>query len=85
MDTLAGLGFSPTEWVDIGDFFDTKIRMLSQHQSQVKWLKDHDNIDVIEFVTTAARYRGIQAGVQYAEGFVRVLQWPRASAERLLP
>jgi len=85
MDSLAGIGFLPTEWVDISDHFDAKIKMLSQHQSQVKWLKDHDNIDIIEFVTTAARYRGIQVGTQYAEGFVRVNQWPRASAQRLLP
>lgn len=85
MDTPAGLGFLPTEWVDISEFFETKMKMLSQHQSQVKWLKDHDNIDILEFVTTAARYRGIQVGVQYAEGFIRVEQWPRASAQRLLP
>ena len=85
MDTLAGIGFLPTEWVDISDCFETKIEMLSQHQSQVKWLKDHDNIDIIEFVTVAARYRGIQAGVKYAEGFRRVYQWPRVSPERLLP
>ena len=85
MDTPTGMGFLPTEWVDITETMETKKEMLLQHQSQLKWLKDHDDIDVVETMTAAARYRGLQVGVGYAEGFRQVLQWPRGTVKRLLP
>ena len=85
MEPLAGVDFLPTEFVDISAHFETKRRMLECHQSQLAWLKDHDGIDIVEFMTTVARFRGIQAGVRYAEGFRRVSTWPRGSASRLLP
>lgn len=85
MEPLAGVGFVPTDYVDISAHMELKCRMLECHQSQLKWLKDHDGIDILEFMTTVARFRGIQAGVKYAEGYRRVLTWPRATAARLLP
>jgi len=85
MDTLAGLGFNPEEFVDISGTFEIKREMLSQHQSQLKWLKEHDNIDILEFMTVAARFRGIQAGVTYAEAFVKLQAWPRGLTQRVLP
>jgi len=84
MDTLAGLNFQPTEYVDISDVIDKKLEALNQHQSQVKWLKHHDNIDILEFVKSIARFRGIQSGVEYAEGFTRQMSWPRVQARELL-
>jgi len=85
MEPLAGVEFIPTEYVDISPYFDVKRRMLECHQSQLKWLKDHDGIDIVEFMTTVSRFRGIQAGVKYAEGYRRVNTWPRGTAQRLLP
>lgn len=85
METLAGVDFIPTELVDVSAHFETKKRMLECHQSQLKWLKDHDGIDIVEFMATVTRFRGIQAGVRYAEGFRRVLTWPRGTPRRLLP
>lgn len=84
-DTLAGTGFEPEEYVDVTAFMDTKRRMLAQHQSQLIWLKEHDGIDVIEFMEALARVRGLQAGVRHAEGFRRVRTWPRMTPSRLLP
>jgi LmbE family N-acetylglucosaminyl deacetylase len=85
MDNLAGMGFLPTMYVDISDELELKLEMLECHESQLKWMRDHDNIDFAEFVRTCSRFRGIQCGVQYAEGFREELVWPKAIAKRLLP
>ncbi len=85
MDTLAGLNFIPTEFVDISNEIDLKLEMLECHVSQLKWMRDHDNIDFAEFVKTCSRFRGIQASVQYAEAFCQELVWPKVVTKRLLP
>jgi LmbE family N-acetylglucosaminyl deacetylase len=85
MDTLAGVNFHPSEYVDITTTFDTKKKMLSSHVSQIKWLKDHDNIDIIDFIEVCAKYRGYQAGITYAEGFQAAPYWLRIKPARLLP
>ncbi len=85
MDTVAGLGFVPTEYVDISGVIDLKASMLEAHQSQLVWLRDHDGVDIVEEMKTAARYRGQQCGVRYAEGFVQCLTWLRGTTRRLLP
>ena len=86
MDSLAGVGFVPEEYVDITATFDTKARALAEHASQVgDWLKDQYDITMHEMVEVGARYRGIQAGVRYAEGFIRAKAWPRGVAGTLLP
>ena len=85
MDTLAGVNFTPTEYVDISDTIETKIEMLECHVSQMKWMRDHDNIDFAEFVRTCARFRGLQSGCAYAEAFTPCLAWPRLTTKRMLP
>jgi LmbE family N-acetylglucosaminyl deacetylase len=85
MDTVFGIGFAPTEYVDVSDVIDVKSAMLEAHQSQVSWLRDHDGIDVVEQMRTSTRYRGMQCGVDYAEGFVPCLTWLRGTTRRLLP
>ena len=66
MDTLAGVGFEPTEYVDISEEIDLKIRMLCCHESQIVWMRDHDGIDFADMVRTCSRYRGYQCGADYA-------------------
>jgi LmbE family N-acetylglucosaminyl deacetylase len=85
MDTPAGKGFVPTEYVDITETFEIKQRMLACHQSQVVWLRDHDNIDFLAFTEDHVRARGLQCGVRYAEAFRQADIWPRTPARRLLP
>ncbi len=85
MDTLAGVNFMPTEYVDISDTIDLKLEMLECHVSQMKWMRDHDNIDFAEFVKTCARFRGLQCGVQYAEAFTKCYAWPKLVPTSLLP
>lgn len=85
MDHLAGIDFHPTEYVDITDTMDIKLQMLEMHVSQMKWMRDHDNIDFAEFVTTCARFRGLQSGVKYAECFTQCQAWPKLTTKRMLP
>jgi LmbE family N-acetylglucosaminyl deacetylase len=85
MDTLMGLGFQPSEYVDVSDVIDTKAAMLAAHETQLTWLRDHDGVDVVEQMKAATRFRGLQCGVQYAEGFTPCLTWLRGTTRRLLP
>jgi len=85
MDTLAGLGFQPTEYVDISGVIETKLASLAAHTSQVEWLRDHDGVDVLEQTRIVSAFRGFQAGTTYAEGFIPSLRWLRPRTRRLLP
>lgn len=85
MDTLTGLHFQPTEYVDITPYMPTKLEMLSKHQSQLVWLKDHDNYDAVDALETMAKFRGYQCGVKYAEGFIRYRVWGRNQPGYFLP
>ena len=85
MDNSALLNCEPTEYVDISDEIEMKLKMLSCHESQIVWLKDHDDTDILEATTALARLRGLQCGVKYAEGF-RVLNTDhRMTTKRMLP
>ena len=84
-DTVTGLGFSPSEYVDISNFLDIKLAALEAHRSQVIWMREHDSVDFIENARVASRYRGIQAGTSYAEGFRPCLKSLRPRTVRLLP
>jgi LmbE family N-acetylglucosaminyl deacetylase len=85
MDNTTGAGFEPTEFVDITDTFKIKHEMLACHESQIKWLKDHDNVDFFDMMETLARARGYQCGVEKAEAFRGEIVWPRAKTYRVLP
>ena len=85
MDTLAGIDFLPTEYVDISDEIETKLAMLECHASQMKWMRDHDKIDFADFVKTCAKYRGLQCGAQFAEAYMQCMAWPKLTAKRMLP
>lgn len=85
MDTLAGVGFLPEEYTDITTTIEIKLKALEKHDSQLRWMKDHDHIDFLDFVRTVSKFRGLQCGVAYAEGFRLCRSWPRMTAGRLLP
>lgn len=85
MDTLGGISFQPQEYVDITSVIDIKIEMLSQHKSQLQYMKERDGMDFIDYMLTSAKYRGYQCGVKYAEGFIAVKRYPFLTTKRLLP
>jgi LmbE family N-acetylglucosaminyl deacetylase len=85
MDTLAGVNFNPTMYVDITNEIDLKLDMLNCHESQIVWMRDHDHIDFPDMVRTCSRYRGYQCGADYAEGFRQCQVYLKGTTERLLP
>lgn len=85
MEPAAGVDSLPEEFVDITDYIDIKLKMLACHVSQHKWLKEHDNMDVIDLARTLSRLRGYQCDVGYAEGFTSMRQYHKLSTRRLLP
>lgn len=85
-----GLGFIPTEYVDITDTIETKMAMCREHKSQVQWMSDNykdalSGKDFLDDFYTIARYRGIQCGVQFAEGFRMAHNAYRVAPHRILP
>jgi len=85
MDPTAGVNFVPEFYVDISEEIDLKMEMLECHESQLVWMRDHDNIDFADFVKTCAKYRGYQSNCQYAEAFSECLVYPKVITKRLLP
>lgn len=85
MDNASGVDFIPTEYVDISSTIETKLEAVNCHQSQIKWLKEHDNVDFLDFAKTGSKYRGYQCNVLYAEGFRQYKAWHRMTTRRFLP
>ncbi len=85
MDNLAGHNFLPEDYVDVTEYIDVKIKALECHESQLKWMLEHDKIDFAEFVKSCSRFRGLQCGVQYAEGFRGCMAHMRKATKRMLP
>ncbi|MDP3209303.1 MAG: PIG-L deacetylase family protein [Rhodoglobus sp.] len=85
METMASLGFQPTEFVDITNQLDTKLDMMRSHASQLIWLEHHDEMDVLGQISTIAAFRGLQSGVRYAEAFAPCTVHLRTRTTRLLP
>ena len=86
------MGFVPTDYVDITDFYETKMKMLGCMERQKQWMVDNYaslNGDLDRFFDTiriTSEFRGMQAGCKYAEGFVRALDGYRTRmTERVLP
>lgn len=67
--------------VDVSTVFETKRRMLSQHESQRAWLqRQHGMDDFLDQMTAWCRKRGALAGLEYGEGFRHYTAhpWPTA-------
>ena len=61
--------FSPSIFVDTRDVFDQKTEVLKAHQSQVMKTNIGD-LSIVDVAQAQAGFRGIQARIKYAEGFV---------------
>ena len=61
--------FSPTVFVAINETIDSKIQALQAHASQVQKTNIGD-LNIVELAAAAARFRGTQARIKHAEGFI---------------
>lgn len=91
-EPVNGMGFVPTEYVDITDVMEIKMAMCREHKSQNQWMKDNysetlgrEETEFFDNFMISARYRGIQCGVKYAEGFIAANDAFRVRPARLLP
>jgi N-acetylglucosamine malate deacetylase 1 len=85
MDSVGGSNFLPTEYVDISAEMTDKLKMLECHQSQLTWLKEHANVDIVGLTETVAKFRGLACGIPYAEGFRHLDAWGRTPVGNVLP
>lgn len=85
MNNLSGVDFVPTYYVDISEEMELKRKMFLCHESQVVWLKEHDNVDKAEELEVFARFYGAQCGASHAEVFRECLASGRQRTMRLLP
>ena len=60
--------FTPTVFVAVNETIDRKIAALRAHASQVEKTNIGD-LNIVEMVEAAARFRGTQARIKHAEGF----------------
>ena len=85
MDSIVGLDFQPTHYVDITDQFTEKIRLLRIHDSQMQSQPNITGWDLVTHAEVVGRFRGQQCGVVYAEAFRPVLRTPLLRPGWVLP
>jgi len=69
MDTVIGINFTPSLYVDITPYWEIKRKMVNSHVSQQGWMKDQYDVTHEEFVKVHSMFRGLQAGCKYGEAF----------------
>lgn len=85
MDSIAGLNFQPQLFVDVAAFMMQKRAAVAHHRSQEAWLQAIFKQDAVRLMERQTSFRGLQAGVEYAEAFMRPSAWPVSPCANLLP
>ncbi len=91
MDSERGIDFLPEDYVDITSVWNTKLKMLMQHRSQLmpgiydaNFVPPDEN-EFSHYAQVMSGFRGLACDVTYAEGF----RWWRAAnrivTHRVLP
>ena len=70
MDAIGGVDFTPTKYVDITEERDLKDKMILCHESQMAWMSQARNTNMVYMAQSLDRWRGLQSGCEYAEGFM---------------
>jgi len=77
MDSIVGMNFVPQFYVDISETYEIKMESIRRHGSQLSWVRSIFDQDLTELAGIPAAYRGLQAGVRYAEAFVQPIYTPQ--------
>jgi len=85
MDAVAGLEWQPTHYVDITDVWERKCELVRLHKSQMANSLTWGGLDLVKLAQIMGAFRGLQCGVEYAEGFKPALAFPRLHASNVLP
>ena len=78
-------GFTPDTYVDVSDTIDAKQAAIAQLKTLAQWYMAQRGIDIAEAAETVSAYRGLQAGVDFAEAFAVTPIAGRAATARILP
>lgn len=68
-ETPTSIGFNPLLFADIKETLETKVRCLEAHASQFH-KTNIPGANIVDIAIATARFRGTQARVTFAEGFV---------------
>jgi LmbE family N-acetylglucosaminyl deacetylase len=84
-DSIGGVEFQPSFFVDISDQIEEKKELAALHVSQMANMKSIGGWDLVDYIDILGRYRGLQSATTYAEAFQSCLRWPRGPALRTFP
>lgn len=84
-DIPGGIGFQPEIYVDITKEMETKLEAIQCHESQYAWSKTFMDDDFLDYAKALSKYRGLQSGVDFAEGFVSHKMYAFMPNPRKLP
>lgn len=84
-DTLPGLDFEPSFYVDISGQMARKQELARMHTSQMASMKSQSDWDLVEAIEVLGRMRGLQSGTRYAEAFRLCARYPRLKAWTQFP
>jgi LmbE family N-acetylglucosaminyl deacetylase len=84
-DTIAGLDFEPSFYVDISGQMARKQELARMHVSQMASMKLQSDWDLVEAIEVLGRLRGLQSDVRYAEAFQLCARYPRLKAWSQFP
>jgi LmbE family N-acetylglucosaminyl deacetylase len=69
MDSIGAVDFVPELYSDISETVDVKKQMLRCHVSQIEWMSSYRATDMEYIIEWVGRWRGLECGAHYAEGF----------------
>jgi LmbE family N-acetylglucosaminyl deacetylase len=87
MDILSetGEGFIPDFYVDVTSVASVKQEMLAAHVSQIAWMESVFETDMENDAMKRDRRRGAEVGVEFAEAFQLLRDYPITGGTELLP
>ena len=85
MDNIGGVGFEPEVYVDVSSVIEIKKDMLTCHKSQNDWLLELYDKTPTELMLNQSKFRGLNSGYKFAEGFRQIKTYPQTGSYDLLP
>ena len=76
--------FKETEYVNITEEMELKLKAMSCHKSQIDWLTEHDGMNTLDYIKSQAIVYGTLCCVKYAEAFTMCPHAQRGSAKNIL-